>query len=140
MGESEAGTRVLETAVQNNPDSVAALVRLGENQLFSRRNPEAALDVFEQATTLEPGVAGPYAGQAIALVALNRSDEAKQAIETAFALEPDSAGAHLANAFYLNDQGRRLAALQELRQIIRDEEAAPLIRARARQLLNQMEN
>ena len=45
------------------------------------------------------------------------SEEAKQAIDTAFAFEPDSTEAHLANAFYLNDQERRLAALQELRKL-----------------------
>jgi serine/threonine protein kinase/Flp pilus assembly protein TadD len=138
MGDKESSTATLQDAVRNNPDSVIAWAALGQNQLFVRGDPEAALLAFDEAAVLQPDSAIPHAGQALALTALDRTEEAKQAIDTALALEPDSPEAHLANAYYLKEQGRRVAALRELREIAQNDEISLIVREQARQLLQQL--
>ncbi len=138
QGQHEASMAALQQAVDNNPTQAAAWARLGEGQLFFERNPAAALDSLAKAAELEPDNATLVAGQAIALTQLNRPAEAKAAIDRALALEPDSPEAHLANAYYLKQQGNRLAALREVRQIIQNNAASPLLKERARELLGQL--
>lgn len=138
QGQHEASMAALQQAVDNNPTQAAAWARLGEGQLFFERNPTAALDSLTKAAELEPDNATLVAGQAIALTQLNRPTEAKAAIDRALALEPDSPEVHLANAYYLKQQGNRLAALREVRQIIQNNAASPLLKERARELLGQL--
>jgi tetratricopeptide (TPR) repeat protein len=138
-GDSAGAVATLEEAVANNPQNATALLWLGEAQLFLAEDPEAALTTFQEAAQLEPQAALPQAGQAIALLALKRNDEAKSAIDAALALDPDSPEAHLANAIYLSRQGNRLQALRELRQVIQNQRASSLLKERARRLMDQFE-
>lgn len=136
-GDEEGSITVLEEAVASNPKNPAAYLRLGEAYLLDQ-NSEAALETFEKASQLAPDAPMPYAGQALALLALDRNAEAKQAIDTALSLDPFSPEARLANAVYLGKQGNRQAALQELRQLIRDQRVSIFVKEHARQLLNRL--
>ena len=140
QGEDQAALATLEQAVRNNPDSGTAWARLGESQIFIAKTPDAALISFKEAAALEPEGAIPYAGQGLALVALGRSEEAKEAIDTAFSLDGSNPEAHLANAFYLKHQGQPRLAVQELRKIVQNSEASIIVRARARSLLTEWVN
>ena len=104
-GDPEAGLAALEEAVQNNPDFPGPYLRLGEAQLFTAENPEAALDAFVEAAALAPDAAMPYAGQAIALLSMDQNAEAKEAIDTALALDQSIPEAHLANAVFSGPGG-----------------------------------
>ena len=129
---------ILETAVENNPDEPDAWLRLGDAQLFTAQNPEAALASFEKAAALEPDSPQPYAGQAMALVLLDEDESAKKAIDEALALDATSPAAHLANAVYLNKQGNRKEALQEVQTVLRNQAAPIFVRQRAQQLLERI--
>lgn len=133
-GDPVGSIAALKEAVVNNPDNAEALMRLGEAQLSLAENPKAALESFEQAARLQPDDAGPYAGQAISLLAMDRDEAAKEAIDEALALDQTNPGAHLANAFYLAKQGDRRAALHEVEQVLRNRNASPFFKERARQL------
>jgi tetratricopeptide (TPR) repeat protein len=129
----------LEEAVANNPQNPAALLRLGEAQLLLADDPEAALASFQEAAEIEPHAALAQAGQAIALLALDQNEEAKHAIDAALALDSNSPEAHLANAIYLSRQGNRLQALREFRWVIQNQETSPLLKDRARRLMEQFD-
>jgi len=135
QGDLEGSLGVLQEAVANNPEQAGAWTHLGEAQLFVTRNPEAALEAFETASLLAPQTAGPYAGKGVALTALEQPDAAKEAINTALALNPNSYEARIANAFYLKEQGNPMLALKELRDIIQDQGAPFPVRERARELV-----
>jgi len=129
---------ILQTAVANNPENGDAMLRLGEAQLFLANDPEAALASFEQAARLEPQAALPQAGRALALIALDRLDEAKVAIDAALSLDPARPEARMAQAVYLVKQGNRRAALLELQAVIRNSEASLLLKNRAEQFLEEL--
>jgi Tfp pilus assembly protein PilF len=135
VGDPGASIQVLEHAVANNPGMTSPLMRLGEAQLFTAQNPEAALAAFEEAVALEPESPTPYAGQALALLFLDQDEAAREAIDAALMLDPASQEAHLANAAFLAKQGHRLQAIEEIQQIIQDRTAPFFVRERARQLL-----
>jgi serine/threonine protein kinase/Flp pilus assembly protein TadD len=133
-GDEEGSIAVLEEAVANNPDNPAAYMRLGEEYIL-RENPEGALEAFTRAAELTPNAPMPYAGQAMALMMMDRDDEAKQALDTALTMDPFSPEARLAKAFYLLKQGDRKEAVQELRNLVRDQRAPVYVKERARQIL-----
>lgn len=135
QGDLQGSLAVLEEAVANNPEQAIAWTHLGEGQLFLERNPEAALDTFETASTLDPQADGPYAGKSIALTAMDQPAAAKEALDTALTLNPNSYEAQLANAFYLRGQGKPVLALQTLRDIVQDQKAPIHVKERARQLV-----
>ncbi len=138
-GDKTASLNTLENAVHNNPQNAAAWARLGEGQLFTARNPEAALNSFREAGALEPENPIAYAGQAIALTAMGQPAAAKETIDKALALDPANPEAHLANAYYLKEQGEPLAAARELKNLLQqNRQVSPQVRERARQLLNQL--
>jgi len=139
-GHPAASVAALEEAVANNPNQVGPLIRLGDAQLFTAEAPEAALESFEQAAALEPDEPTPYAGQALALLFLDREEEAKAAIDTALNLDQTNAEARLANAAYLAKQGNRQEALQEIQNIMQDRDTPFLIRERARYILTRLRN
>ncbi|RME98083.1 MAG: hypothetical protein D6768_18180, partial [Chloroflexi bacterium] len=89
-GDDAASIATLESAVENNPREMLAWGRLGEGQLFTERNPEAALASFQEAAALAPNDPGPLAGQAIAQTAMGQYDAAKESIDRAMALDPES--------------------------------------------------
>jgi tetratricopeptide (TPR) repeat protein len=126
----------LEAAVEHNPDEAVAWARLGESMLFTAEEPEAALNAFQEASALEPDMSQPYAGQALSLLMLDEEEAAKEAIEQALLLDPNSYEARLANAVYLGKQGKRLPALRELRQLVSDRNSPILVKERARQLID----
>ncbi len=138
QGQTEASVATLQQAVDANPANAQAWIRLGEGQLFTGRDPNAALVSFQQAAKLDPNSPMPLAGQAIAYTELKQPDQAKNAINAALALDPNNLEAHLANAYYLKEQGNRLAALRELRQLAKNNAASPLLKERVRQLLTQL--
>jgi serine/threonine-protein kinase len=138
-GNSAGAVETLEEAVANNPQNPAALLRLGEAQLLLADDPEAALASFQEAAEIEPHAALAQAGQAIALLALDQNEEAKHAIDAALALDSNSPEAHLANAIYLSRQGNRLQALREFRWVIQNQETSPLLKDRARRLMEQFD-
>lgn len=139
-GHPDASVAALEEAVANNPNQVGPLIRLGDAQLFTAEAPEAALETFEQAAALEPDEPTPYAGQALALLFLDREEEAKAAIDTALNLDQTNAEARLANAAYLAKQGNRQEALQEIQNIMQDRDTPFLVRERARFILTRLRN
>ena len=135
LGDLDGSLGVLEDAVANNPEQAIAWTHLGEGQLFMGRNPEVALETFETASMLDPQAAGPYAGKSIALTAMDQPAAAKEALDTALALNPNSYEAQLANAFYLRQQGKPVLALQALRDIVQDQRAPIYVKERARQIV-----
>jgi serine/threonine-protein kinase len=137
-GDEEGSMATLKTAVENNPEEAAAWLRLGDAQLFTTQNPAAALASFEKAAALEPHSPEPYAGQALALVLLDEDERAKKAIDEALAIDAASPAAHLANAVYLNKQGNRREALQEVRMVLRNQATPLFVRQRAQQLLEHL--
>jgi Flp pilus assembly protein TadD len=112
-------------------------LRLGNENLQGDK-PEVALQNFTKAAELMPKEATPYAGQAMALLALGKLDEAKSALDKALTLNPLNADARLANALYLFKKGDKLKAVQELRSLIQDQRAPVSIRERARQWLERL--
>ena len=126
---------MLENATAANPENTDAWMRLGEAQLFAAENPEAALEAFSQASALEPEASEPYGAQALALLMIEEPQLAKEAIDTALLHDPANSVAKLANAVYLAQQGKKVQAVQEFQEIIRDGATPPLIKDRARELL-----
>jgi tetratricopeptide (TPR) repeat protein len=138
MGNRAESLEVLEEALANNPEDPMAFSRLGEEYLLDD-NPEAALEVYEQASERMPNEAMPYAGQALALLMMDQNDEAKEPLDQAQALDPFSPEARLANAVYLFKQGERQEAVQELRQLTRDQRVPVFVRERAKQMLERLQ-
>jgi serine/threonine protein kinase/Flp pilus assembly protein TadD len=133
-GDEAGSIAVLEEAVANNPEDPGAYLRLGEEYIL-QENPERALEAYTTASELIPDTPMPYAGEAMALMMMDRDDEAKEALDTALAIDPFSSEARLANAFYLFKQGEKREAAQELRNLIRDQRAPVYVKERARQIL-----
>ncbi|MBN1995593.1 MAG: protein kinase [Anaerolineae bacterium] len=137
-GEPDEGLAVLEEAVENNPEEPAAYLKLGEEYLLSE-DPEAALETYDQLVELIPDQPAPYAGQALALMMMDDFDAARPPLDRALDLNPLSPEARLANAIYLFHQGQRQEAIQELRQLVRDQRAPAFVRDRATRMLERFE-
>jgi Flp pilus assembly protein TadD/predicted Ser/Thr protein kinase len=137
QGDQAGSLAVLQEAVDKNPQDPAAYLRLG-NENLQNEKPEAALQNFTKAAELMPNEAMPYAGQAMAWIAMGKLDEAKSALDKALILNPLNAEARLANALYLFKQGDKLKAVQELRNLMQDQRAPNSIRERARQWLDRL--
>jgi len=90
-------------------------------------NVEEAIDLFEQATATDPHFLPAY---------FNLSDLYRQ---NDLLLDPNSYEARLANAVYLGKQGKRLPALRELRQLVSDRDSPILVKERARQLIEMLQ-
>lgn len=129
---------VFAQAVANDPKGYQALLQLGQAQLFIAEDPEAALATFKEAANQSPEAGLPHAGQALALLALDRVEAAKVALDVAVALDGVTPEIQLANAVYLLKQGQTEAAIEEFEQLIQDRQASARLRDRARQLLNQI--
>jgi len=84
-GESEArrhfetAERYYERAIELDSEYVDALYGLAVLYTFELDRPEAALDLLERATTVEPGRARPFMLKGRVLLALERPDAAAQA-------------------------------------------------------------
>jgi serine/threonine protein kinase len=129
---------VFEQAVANNPEHYQALLQLGQAQLLIAEDPEAALQTFEKAASQAPQAGLPLAGQALALLALDRVEAAKEALDAAKTLDGVTPEIQLATAVYLFKQGQTKAAIREIERLLQDQQASVRLRERARQLLNQI--
>jgi serine/threonine protein kinase len=136
MGDEESSLAILEKAVENNPDRLEAYIRAGA--AFLDEYPEDALDLFVEAAVLAPDAAITYAGQALALLAMDEDEAAKEAIDTALELNPTNPEAHLAKAIYQIKQGNRRAAVQELQRLVQNNRTSGQVRERAIQLLKEL--
>lgn len=92
------------------PDA-QALVASGYAKLQERR-PGRALQDFERAAELAPQWSLPHANRAVALVHMNRLDEAQTAIDQALRLKADDEIAFQASAMLMLKRGRYQEALE----------------------------
>jgi len=79
---------------------------------------DEAMTAYGHALSLNPGMAGAYAGQAIALNKMGRLHEALERADRAVEIAPDSARAHAARSGVLGKSGRYALALESINEAI----------------------
>ena len=89
---------------------VRRLTRLGEQQL-ARQDPQSAFASFEQALVLAPDRTALHMGRGLALLSLQRFDDALLSFEHALRKEPDIAEAHYRRGNALLRLGRSTEAV-----------------------------
>lgn len=82
-GQTSAGLRLLEEATQLAPDSARAHFTLGIVRLQSLHDPHGALEPLERASVADPSNAEAHYQRGVALLDLQRADEAQVALEEA---------------------------------------------------------
>jgi len=79
---------------------------------------DEAMTAYGHALSLNPGMAGAYAGQAIALNKMGRLHEALERADRAVEIAPDSARAHAARSGVLGKLGKYALALESINEAI----------------------
>ncbi len=100
-----------------------------------RDDPEAALDDFERAIELDPGLAEAYVGRGAVRGAQRRLEDARADLDRAIELDPGDGGAYRQRATIRERQGDRLGALSDLAQAAQADPGDPAIRIQRARLL-----
>jgi tetratricopeptide (TPR) repeat protein len=126
--------RALEHAAAQHPDSVDALLKLGVNR-FRCGQPEAALSPLRKASQIAPDNSSAYFYTGVALLALDRDEEAKNAFKRMALLSPGDAD----QLFLLQKGYSRLSAalLERMAEIAPDSERLDQVRAEMLELEHQ---
>ena len=91
MGSHDEAIEVIDRELERNPDDVASLQLRANARIQSRRDYEAALADAERILELDPENEDALAPRAVALLALDRVDEAEAAIDELDSLHRDDA-------------------------------------------------
>jgi tetratricopeptide (TPR) repeat protein len=88
------------------------------NVEYWRANYSKAIELFEKAIKLDPSLAIAWSNKGVALVKLNRREEARKAHEKAIELEPKYANAWFNRACTYSLEGEKKNALSDLKMAI----------------------
>ena len=113
-GRREAAEAAMLRATALAPTDAAAWRRLGEVTLSQQ--PDRALQAFAKAIEFAPGDAAAYRGTGLALLRLDRFEEAGRALAKALELAPNDAVSHRLAAWFLLDRGDAAAGWRHLAQ------------------------
>jgi cellulose synthase operon protein C len=112
LGEGVPSREALQRATQLDPTLVRARLNLSRWHL-RQRDPLTALTVLRELVAFHPTLADAWHEMGLALLALDRTDEARQAVATAIDHRPDFAEARYTLAEVLGTLGDHDGALRE---------------------------
>jgi len=112
LGEGVASREALQRATQLDPALVRARLNLSRWHL-RQRDPLTALTVLRELVAFHPALADAWHEMGLALLALDRTDEARHAVATAIDHRPDFAEARYTLAEVLGMLGDHDGALRE---------------------------
>lgn len=139
-GQYEAALQSWARAIELKPDFTEAHGNRGNALLFDAHDPQAALECFDRTLALSPELVEAYSSRALALLELERTQEALANCDQAIALRPDLPEAYYCRGVALRRLNRSREALESLDQAIRlkpDDEAAYRARGNAQLDLRQ---
>ncbi len=112
LGEAVPAREALQRAAQLDPSLLRARLNLSRWHL-RQRDPLMALTVLRDLVSFHPTLADAWHEMGLALLALDRTDEARQAVTTAIEHRPDHAEARYTLAEVLGSLGDHDGALRE---------------------------
>ena len=117
LGRYERALRILDRAVQLQPDSPAALLAQAE-AMSHRGQLVPAVRAYEAAHQLDPGSDGPLIGVALAWLELGHPARARVALDKVLARHPTNVEAQLVLARMMGQEGNDRAALAAVEKVI----------------------